>query len=221
MNYQKWLKEREYGLGGSHCAAILGLHPYMTNIDLWELKTGRKKPEDISEKEVVKYGQRAEAPLRELFILDYPEYEVYHKEFDLIRCKKNPFLYGSLDGELTDKTTGIKGIYEGKTSLLTKKNDFAKWNNQIPQHYYCQILHYFIIHPEKQFAILKAQLKTERVNDDNFKEVNEYIRHYYFLRQKCEKDILYLEENEVYFWKKNVEKDIRPNLIVSANIEEI
>ena len=221
MNYNNWLKERKNGLGGSHCAAILGLHPYMTNIDLWELKTGRKQPEDISEKEVVKYGQRAEAPLRELFILDYPEYEVYHKEYDLQRSKEYPFLYGSLDGELTEKSTKIEGIYEGKTSLIVKNSDFKKWNKQIPQHYYCQLLHYFIIHPEKQFAILKAQLKTEKMNDENFKEVKSYVKHYYFSRQKCEKDISYLLQNEIDFWTNYVEKDVRPNLIVSANIEDI
>ena len=72
----QWLKARTYGIGGSDASAIVGMNPYKTNIELFEEKTGRRIPEDISEKPYVKYGNDAEPLIRALFALDYPEYEV-------------------------------------------------------------------------------------------------------------------------------------------------
>ena len=42
-NHEEWLKNRKNGIGGSEIAAAIGKNPYMTNVELWELKTGRKK----------------------------------------------------------------------------------------------------------------------------------------------------------------------------------
>jgi predicted phage-related endonuclease len=39
MKREGWLKERREGIGGSEAAAILGMNPYMTNVELWEYKT--------------------------------------------------------------------------------------------------------------------------------------------------------------------------------------
>ena len=75
---KEWLENRKR-IGGSDASAIVGLNPYMSNVDLWEIKTGRREQEDISEKSYVKYGTEAEKHLRELFRLDYPEYEVGYK----------------------------------------------------------------------------------------------------------------------------------------------
>lgn len=41
MNDQErieWLKERQTGIGGSDAAAVLGVHPFMTPLELWESK---------------------------------------------------------------------------------------------------------------------------------------------------------------------------------------
>ena len=54
LTREQWLQERKKGIGGSDAAAVLGLNPYMTNVDLWKIKTGRKEQEDISEKPFVK-----------------------------------------------------------------------------------------------------------------------------------------------------------------------
>ena len=86
-----------------------------SNIDLFEEKTGRRIPEDISGKACVIYGKYAEEPIRELFKLDYPEYQVEHHEFRILRSIQYPFMQASLDGELTDQD-GRKGILEIKRS---------------------------------------------------------------------------------------------------------
>ena len=209
-NHDEWLKGRTMGLGGSDAAAIIGRNPWKTNVQLWEEKTGRSIPTDISGKPEVIYGKKAEAPLRELFILDYPEYEVYYKEYEGLYQKDYPFLKASLDGELIEIESGRKGIYEGKTTNILQSMQREKWNDQIPYNYFCQVLHYFIV-TGYDFAILKAQLKT--VWD---KEIRLATRHYPIERSNHLADIEYLFNAEVYFWTVNVLQDIKPNLIFPA-----
>ena len=45
---EQWHEERRKGIGASEASAIIGLNPYMNNVQLWELKTGRKERADIS-----------------------------------------------------------------------------------------------------------------------------------------------------------------------------
>ena len=92
MTREEWLEERKKGIGGSDAATILGLNPYKTSIQLWEEKTGRKQAEDISDKPYVQYGTKAEDHLRELFKLDFPQYEVSHQENTIIKHPEYPFL---------------------------------------------------------------------------------------------------------------------------------
>ena len=54
-----WLEARRKGIGASEASAILGCNPYMSNVDLWEIKTGRRQAADISNKACVQYGHAA------------------------------------------------------------------------------------------------------------------------------------------------------------------
>lgn len=209
LTREQWLNERKKGIGGSDAAAVLGLNPYMTNVDLWKIKTGRKEQEDISEKPFVKYGTEAEKHLIALFALDFPEYEVIHTDNDLIRHPKHKFLHASLDGRLIEKATGRRGILEIKTTSILQSMQNEKWNDAVPQNYFCQVLHYLNV-TGFDFAILKAQLKTEWQN-----EIRLTTRHYYFNRQDFEEDISVLEEAEIKFWQ-HVMDDTEPNLILPA-----
>ena len=82
-NREEWLKARGHTIGGSDASAIVGMNPYKTNEQLWLEKTGQIIPEDISEKPYVKYGTNAEPLLRELFKLDFPQYQVFYEENNL------------------------------------------------------------------------------------------------------------------------------------------
>ena len=69
---EEWLAARLAGIGASEASAVIGCNPYMDNVDLWRLKTGRKAAADISDKACVQYGHAAEGFIRQLFALDYP-----------------------------------------------------------------------------------------------------------------------------------------------------
>ena len=130
-----WLQNRMNGIGGSEISAVIGCNPYLNNVELWELKTGKRQPEDISDKPFVKYGTNAESHLRELFKLDFPEYSVEYIENNSFKNDKYPFALASLDGWLTDQE-GRKGILEIKTTEILNSMHREKWNEQIPQNYY-------------------------------------------------------------------------------------
>lgn len=206
-NHDQWIKERLNGIGGSEASAIVGLNPYMSNIELWEYKTGLKVPEDISDKPYIRYGVEAERHLRELFALDHPEYEVEYKEFDLLRNETYPFIFATLDGRLVERDTGRKGILEIKTTEIVKSMNKEKWKDQIPDNYYIQVLHQMLA-TGFEYAILKAQLKY-RYDD----EVYLQTKHFRVERSDVKEDLEYLLNEECKFWAKVIQKK-KPDLIL-------
>lgn len=201
MTRLEWLEERKKGIGGSDAAAIIGQNPYKSNVDLWEEKTGRKEAEDISKKPFVLYGTEMEPILRESFRIKHPEYEILHEENTIIKHPKYPFLFASLDGQLIDKETGEMGILEIKTSSILQSMQKEKWNEKIPDNYYCQVLHYLNV-TGYSFVQLYAEL--------TYSEDYQALKTYTIKREDVEEDIQLLEKKEIEFWKNYVEKDIRP-----------
>lgn len=203
-NREEWLKNRINGIGGSEISAVIGCNPYLDNVTLWELKTGRRQPEDISEKSYVKYGTEAETHLRELFKLDFPQYEVGYVDNNSFKNSKYPWALASLDGWITDEH-GRKGIFECKTSEVLSSQHREKWKDQIPQNYYCQCLFYMAV-CEAEFACIKAQLKTVF---DGIPYLQ--TKHYFISKEDVQEDIDYLMQEGEKFWKYVVE-DKRPPL---------
>ena len=202
---EEWLKNRS-GIGGSDAAAIVGLNPYRTNVELYMIKTGQMQQEDISEKPYVKYGTEAETHLRSLFALDFPQFKVDYVENNMFINDKYPFAHASLDGWLTDQD-GRKGILEIKTTEILQSMQKEKWNQRIPDNYYIQVLHYLMV-TEFEFAVLKAQLKTV-FNGIPYLQT----KHYFIERSEVEADIEFLIEAEKKFWR-NVKEVRLPDLIL-------
>ena len=203
---EEWLEARKNYIGGSDASAIVGMNPYKTNNDLWEEKTGLITPEDISDKPYVKYGNDAEPHLRELFKLDFPQFNVEYVENNMFINDRFPWAHASLDGWLTDEN-GRKGILEIKTTEILQSMQKEKWNQRIPDNYYIQVLHYLMV-TEFEFAILKAQLKTV-FNDVPYIQT----KHYFIERSEVEGDIEYLAKKELEFWQY-VKLVIKPPLVL-------
>ena len=204
---EDWLAARKNFIGGSDAAAVLGLNPYKTNLELWQEKTGLVQPEDISGKPYVQYGHAAESYLRNLFALDFPEYEVGYTENNLWLNNAFPFAHASLDGWLTDQD-GRKGILEIKTTNILQSMQKEKWDHRIPDNYYIQVLHYLMV-TEFDFAVLKAQLKYEFQGGDIMLQT----KHYKIERAEVQEDIAYLMQKESDFWK-SVQAKKKPALLL-------
>lgn len=212
---EEWLKARTSYIGGSDVGAILGLNPWMSNVDLWEIKTGRKKQKDISNEPTVKYGTNAEQYLRELFKLDYPQYEVFYKEHNMWHNDKYDYGHASLDGWLVEKETDRKGIWECKTSLVNSYSQLKeKWGTRqdpkIPDTYFCQVVFYLLI-TEFDFVHLTAQIKfgfsDEKCADEKV------TREYHIERSEVEDDIAYIAKKCEEF-AQTIREDKRPALLL-------
>lgn len=203
---EEWLQKRTSYIGGSDASAIVGKNPYMTNVDLWELKTGRRKAQNLDDNVFVKYGHDAEPYLRELFALDFPEYKVEYVENNIWTNEALPFAHASLDGWLTDKD-GRFGILEIKTTNILQSMQKEKWHDRIPDNYYVQVIHYMAV-LNADFAVLKAQLKFDYGGD-----IMLTTRHYWIERSDVESDIEYLIEAERDF-AKAIKEDRRPALLL-------
>lgn len=207
QNESEWLSGRMNGIGGSDASAILGLNPFKTNVQLFDEKTGRSSPEDISDKPCIIYGKYAEDPIRELFKLDFPEYQVFHHPFRILRSIKYPFMQASLDGELIDPD-GRKGVLEIKTTTVFNGSQYReKWDHKIPDNYYIQVLHYLIV-TGYEFAILKAH-----INADWGGEKTTNVRHYFIEKSEVLDDMKYLLDAEIKFNQQIINRQ-RPALIL-------
>lgn len=204
-NRTEWLEARQkQGIGGSEAGCVLGVNKYQSNVDLWELKTGRRQPADLSDNPAVQFGKFAEPHLRELFKQDFPEFKVDYHEFDMYCNDKYPFIFATLDGEIT-APDGTRGILEIKTTTIQNSKQWDEWEGRIPDSYYAQILHQLAA-TGWDFAILKAYIRYYRDG-----ELKVSIRHYRINRKDVEADIEYLITEECKFWAA-VQNDKRPAL---------
>ena len=182
---QEWLDFRKGRLGGSDASVVLGLNAWKNNIDLWKEKKGLVAPKDLSGNEKVKFGKEAEEHITALFALDHPEYEVTVPK-NVVYVKKG-VLMASLDGELIEKETGRKGIFEAKTTDCFSRLELQKWENGVPDNYYAQLLHYFNV-TGWDFAVLRCYFRHAQ----QFKD-------YLFERSDSENEIKALEVAELLF----------------------
>lgn len=203
----EWLKERRKGIGASDAAAIVNLSPYMSNLALWEIKTGRRQQEDIGNKPYVQFGIKAEEHIRALFALENSQYQVGYEEFRIVANVDYPFVIATLDGWLTEDN-GRMGVWECKTTEIMRPNQWQEWDNRIPDNYYIQVLHQLLA-TGYDFAILTARI---RYTDKNSKKVS-ITRDYTIERALVLDDAEYLLKEEIKFWE-SVKNDRQPNLML-------
>ena len=167
-----WLKGREKypGIGASEAAPIIGASAWMTASELWEIKTGRKKPKDLSDNEYVRYGTEAEQHIRGLFMLKHEDYQLTYRPYDFVYQKERPWLRCTLDGELTSED-GETGILEVKTHMVRNKNDLKTWTDRIPETYLVQLL----LTAELIFQNFDSQIRTYYYEANDYREEMDWL----------------------------------------------
>lgn len=203
---EEWLNCRCKGLGGSDAGTVLGVNKYKTNVELWEEKTGLVKRKNITNP-AIEYGKSAEKHIRELFMLDHPEYACEYHEYRMHANENNPFMYATLDGELTEVSSGRKGILEIKTTTIRNSEQWKDWDERIPDTYYAQVLHQLYA-TGYLFAVLRAYIRYEKGG-----EIRATVRDYHIERSDVLEDIGTLVTAETVFWNDVLNKK-RPDLIL-------
>lgn len=145
-----WLRARNTGLGGSDAPTIMGHSPWKTPYRLWLEKTGRERPEDISDSPKVLAGTLSEPLIRRMFANRHRELEVTAGN-DLfgaqpgsvvtLRSTSHPFMLGDLDGIAVDEA-GVAHVLEIKTAHMPSA---SQWDEGVPAHYLDQVDHYLAL----------------------------------------------------------------------------
>ena len=160
---ETWLKQRhaiEGSIGASDAASVMGLSPWRTIDNVYDELTGLRKAEDISQKPAVVYGTLCEEHIRNLVSLDLQNaYEVKNHPYDILRLNGHPYIFATLDGELTRRSDEAKGVLEIKTGQIYDR-DWAC--GQMPEHYFAQVCQQLLV-TGWEFAIVAARLKRDDI----------------------------------------------------------
>ena len=202
LSREDWLNYRRQGIGGSDCAAIMGVSPFCTKRDLYYDKRGIAPAIDEEESNWVakEVGHRLEDLVAEIF-----SKKTGFKVFPIRKMFRHPlypFMLADVDFFI-DFGDGTYGILECKT---TNYNCQDKWaNNSTPVNYEYQGRHYMAVMNINKvyFACLYGN------NEDEF-----FIR--YMERDlELEEDLIAEEE---YFWNENVKMCVEPPYTEKADL---
>jgi putative phage-type endonuclease len=138
-----WLEARYSGIGGSDIGTILGLNPYESAYALWAKKTKQIPESDLSDNIRVKFGQKFEQPILEMWAENNPDWVVYHT--GTYRDSERPYMMANPDALAHNPTTDEWMVIEVKTSAMP-------WD-EVPMHYHAQVLHYLSV-----MGLTKAKL---------------------------------------------------------------
>ena len=132
---EEWLKVRKLGLGGSDMAAVLGLSPWRSPIDVWLDKTSNTVEE--KESEPMYWGNVLEEIVAQEFA-KRSGYKVRNNNFTL-QSEAYPYLLANIDREIVGLDAGL----ECKTANAFKANEWD--GDNVPDAYYIQCQHYMAV----------------------------------------------------------------------------
>lgn len=194
---EEWLIGRKETIGGSESSTMIGMNEWKTASRLWKEKKGIITP-DVVKNSAISHGIALEPIIREWFKATYNNYQMQYKENTILYSKKYEWMSYSPDGLLlkTEENVDVKkGIWECKTSLINNKESLEKWNNQLPQSYYIQVLHGLLV-TGYDFVNLTAELT---ICWNNHVE----IRNYFFSKEEVLEDLDWLLNEERKVWEEN------------------
>ena len=210
---EEWLNAR--GLGGSSASAILGKNPHMSALELYKAIVMPNKHKIEKPNENMAYGIKCEPIIRRLYAIDFKDKYIVKKprNFQMYRRKDKPYMTATLDSDLVERKTKRLGIHEIKTHDIRNRKDEEEWRDHLPDNYFIQVLHYFLVRNDAQFAEVTAKLNFYDFFDpDGKKLIKTETRYYHIEREDVVKQLDYLESKETDFWENNVMKKIMPTM---------
>lgn len=204
-NREEWKENRIHGIGGSDSSTFVNLNPYKTPDVLWKEKKGIIEPKEI-DNEFTRYGIALEPIIRDWFKATHKNFEVQYIDNCILQSNKVPWRLYSPDGLLYHEKHG-KGILEIKTTLIQNSNMYEQWRNQIPQHYYVQVLH-GLLTTDFDYIALVAELRFAWKDDVETKT-------YFFTKEEVKEDLEWLDNQEQFNWNEYYVKNVQPSVIIN------
>lgn len=139
---EEWLQARKSGVGGSDVGAIMGLNPWESAYSLWAKKTNQIVEQPLTSMRV-KFGNKFEAPILEIWAEQNPDWVLY--QTGTYRHSVNKHVMANPDALAHNPATDEWMVIEVKTS--------AKPWTEVPAHYEAQVMQYLYV-----FGIKKAKV---------------------------------------------------------------
>lgn len=139
LSHEKWLEVRKQGIGSSDAAAACGIHPYLSMLELWMIKTGRLHShldEDIDGYSPLYWGN-----ILEPMVAKYYQQHTGNKVRRVNAILQHPdpdnhFMLANLDYAITGNDE--VQILECKT---TGEHGVKLWKHGVPLYVTCQVQH--------------------------------------------------------------------------------
>lgn len=156
----EWLAQRQYRVGGSEVAAILGLSPWESPFSLWHRKAGNVPPPDMSDNEPVYWGNQLEDVVRREFVKRHRDTHYTRVETGVVIADGH--LLASPDAVVSRKVRGSHFSANREVLEIKTARSGDEWGeagtDQIPVHYRCQVQWYMgiLALPVAHVAVLIA-----------------------------------------------------------------
>lgn len=185
---------------GSDAAIICGLSPYKTPLKLWMEKTRRVLEEDISNSNIIKFGNYMEDGVARWFEDESGKELRFHEvdEPKMLIHPEHKWMAGNVDRFLAHENA----ILECKTTF--NFDDWGDGENIIPKHYLLQVAHYCAVGSfDRAYIAVVSALTRE-------------MRYYIYDRNlNLEQKLIEKEQN---FWTNHILADEPPAPINADDI---
>lgn len=181
--------DRSTYLGGSDIAAILGISPWRTPLDVFLDKTEGKQPDDPSKAQIFKRGQRLEP-----YILDMLS-EEHGIEIVQRGQRYKDAEFGYMAAEIDAETSDGRNVEAKSVHLFGAKAWGAEHTDEIPVYYTAQVQHGLMV-TERDECLVPALIGL-----DDFRV---------YRVQRDEEIITSIRQAEVDFWARIQRGDAPP-----------
>jgi len=149
MSRERWLECRMHGpkgdipytLGGSDIAAIFGVSPWTTPLELWRIKKGLMEPPVKANASQLQMGHYLEPIAAQLYADKTGDTVIV--DTNLYQHADHPYALGNFDRRIVRKSDGANGILECKSTSYHKADAWAM--GAFPLYYEFQLRYYLAI----------------------------------------------------------------------------
>ena len=214
MDNDRWLECRMHGplgdipytVGGSDVAAIFGVSPWTTPLELWLIKKGRIKPPEKSNADQLQMGHLWE-PIAAHWYQVKTENTVMD-DTNLYQHADHPYALANFDRRFTRASDGEPGILECKSCTYHKAGDWAE--DAIPLYYELQLRFYLAV-ADVDIGAFSAVWGNNPDNDLAMPEI---------VRDRAKEDMIF-ERLEEWIWSLENDKpptmqDVKPKLALES-----
>ena len=203
MSNDRWLECRMHGpkgdipytIGGSDVAAIFGVSPWTTPLELWMIKKGRMKPKPKDNADQLEMGHLLE-PIAAHWYAKKSGNFVY-EDTGLYQHADHPYALANFDRRFERASDGESGILECKSCTFHKADSWE--DGSIPLYYEMQLRFYLAV-ADVQYGAFSCIWGNNPENDLAMPEIERDLA----------KEAMIFERLDEWIW--SLEHDVPPTM---------